>query len=212
MALPTRLRVDDLPDDKAIYVRNRSNGDFLLTIHSSNSGPQLVPIPKTFIPIEVTAFCEPSLFKKSSDFRRSLNKGVIELISEEAALKILDTPNGRAELERIRRETTGVAFIPETNHSPSPLEVISENNKGEAADLIKDIIIREDLDESEKLRQLTVEQEMGNLTKDDLEYITLHTDSKSRIHKWALKIIEQKNENLFTGGQDGKQQKGSDSW
>jgi len=184
-----KMTVEGLLNDKPIYVRNKSNGDFLLTLYRQDGHSELVPIPKTFIPVLVTNFAEPVLFKRSSDFRRSLAKGIIELIPEKEALKELSKKSSMRELERLRRdEYSELDFSKDS--AVTPLEAIQQIGTDNVSLKTRDTITRSDISDEDKLSLLMSEFKSGNLKKEDFEFIIITTDKKSKLAKWAGKRIK----------------------
>lgn len=184
-----KLTVDGLAKDQPIYVRNRSNGDFLLTLYRQDGSSELVPIPRTFIPVLVTNFAEPAMFKRSSDFRRSIAKRVLELIEEETALKELAEEASIIELERLRKEEFSDLSFQE-DAKVTPLEAIEQMGEGELSLRVRDTIVRTDITEDDKIALLMAEYKNDNVSKEDLELIATTTDKGSSLSKWASRMLK----------------------
>ena len=76
------LTVDDLSDESKIYVLNKASGDVNISLVHKHGNRDLVTIPKTWIPVQVTNFAPKDSYIDSSDFRKLVNKGVLVLVKE----------------------------------------------------------------------------------------------------------------------------------
>jgi len=137
------ITVDELVKGKPIYVKNKSKGDFLLTLYRGDGSSELVPVPKTFIPICVTNFAEPDMFRKSSDFRRAVSRGLIEIISSEQAITELKEDDAKGELERIRNLFGNIDYA--ATQDVTAMEVIRDIGSDKVSLKVRDIIMRSDI-------------------------------------------------------------------
>lgn len=184
------LHIEQIPDDSPLYVRNKADGDFLLTLYSKQGSPESVPLPRTWIPILATSFAPTSLFKESTDFRKALGKGIIEIIDQKEAEEILKRPEAIQELERLRRDVFS-AFT--TESSPvSSYEAMEAIAKEEINERVVDTMLRDDLGVDDKMSMLINEAERGGLKKEDFEYIIAQATDK-KISNWATKMLESVN-------------------
>jgi len=191
----SKLTVDKLNANEPIYVKNKTNGDFLIPIRSMEGGSELVPIPRTSIPIMVTNFAEGILFKKSSDFRKAVAKGYLELIPEKEAIEELETEEAVMELERLRRsEFTNLVY---ETAKVSPMEALQEVGVETISPKVKDILLRTDMTEDDKFAMLINEHKMGTMKKDDYEFLITTLGEKTKISRWASKALLNLKNNLF---------------
>ncbi len=188
------LTVDDLESGKSIYVKpiagDRTPGDINLTLHSATGQPLLVYIPRTFIPIRVTDFAPADMFIASTDFRKCVSGNYLKIIPVDEAEKILSTPEGREELERVRTEIYGGKGMT-AQKEVEPMEVIDEVGNNEVTLKIKDVMIREDINDAEKLNLLRIEKDI--MIKADFDFILSIVDDKSDISKWAKNVLSMGN-------------------
>lgn len=182
------ITVDQLKLKSPIYVLNKSNGDFLLTLYDKAGNSELIPIPKTFIPVLITGFAAPEKFVESSAFRQAVSKGVLEIIPEEEAFKQLEGKFARLEQDRLRKVLSNLN--PERDDTLSSLEVIKEVGDKNVNIRIKDIIMRSDITENEKHALLVGEEKSVGLKKEDYEFIVLTIEEDSPIAKWASKKLD----------------------
>lgn len=67
----------------------------------NGTGVDIVRIPRTFIPIDLTQQVPRQQLLNSAEFRKTLQKQLINLASDPYAKAILSTPDGKAEQRRI---------------------------------------------------------------------------------------------------------------
>jgi len=191
-----KLTVDNIDPNGSIYVKNNTNGDFLIPIRDSSGSSELVSVPKTFIPIMVTNFAEGLAFKKSSDFRKAVAKGYLEIIPEEQAELELSEEESIMELERLRKtEFSNINY--EAAKSITPMEAIKDVGAENVNSKVKDIIIRSDITEDDKLALLITEHKLGNLKIEDYDFILMTSSDKGKISKWASKAKLNVKNNIF---------------
>lgn len=92
-----------------VYVLNSSTGDLhgqiLMSVPKKNgNGSDLVRVPKTFIPIDLTAQVTRSQLMESSEFRKTVTNGLLKPVTREYAEVLLSTEEGREERRRIDNE------------------------------------------------------------------------------------------------------------
>ncbi len=182
----TRLTVDDLKTDQPIFVYNMSKGDHTLSVRTGDGGVTPITVPKTFIPVQITEQIDPALLKKSEDFRKACFKGVFQIVPNEVAKKVLETREAIIEIERIRKQSnySGLKYLKSPNENMSILEASKNTNIAVSA-TVKDILLRDDLTEDDKLASLTTEERLGSLNKQDYEYIISTTETNSKLNKWG---------------------------
>lgn len=90
-----------------VWVMNTSekSGDaaqILISVPKVNgTGVDVVRIPRTFIPIDLTMQVPRAQLLNAAEFRKTLQKGLINLASEPYAKALLSTSDGKAEQRRI---------------------------------------------------------------------------------------------------------------
>lgn len=180
------ISIESLEMNKAVYVRSiagdgKAAGDVNIILHREGDGkPELLVIPKTHIPIKVTDFATPKMIVSSTDFRRALASGRLELVEESEAIKELSTPIGMRELERVRKKM--FLDAPVSEKEVTPIEVLNELGSSDVAIRVKDIMLRS-IDEDEKLSLLMAEARY--MKNDDFRFVLSSVEESSEIGKWA---------------------------
>lgn len=193
LKLSKELTVDELDGKSAIYVictgeeRGYPPGDVNMSLYRRDGSPQLVVIPKTFIPIKITDLAPPSAFIESSDFRRLISVGLLTLVSEEDAKAMLKSPEAVEEMARIKDELSGMSF--KEASTVTPIEIIETLSSENVNFRVKDIMLRNDIGDESKLPLLR--REKVSLTKLDYEFILSTVDEKSPIAAWVKEMMRE---------------------
>lgn len=158
-----------------IFVLNTSNGDVSLTIKTKHGDTEFIRIPRTFIPTEVTAYIPKQDVVDSSDFRKCIQKGLLNLISETDALEILSSEDAKEETSRLSKT---VVFGKAEN--PIKNEEVEANVRPRLKALI--------LDNSETLlSSIKREHHIRNLTASEIKYIDINC-KKEDVLTWSKKL------------------------
>jgi hypothetical protein len=97
-----------------LFVMNTTSGDLsgkvLISIPKTNGqGHDMIRIPKTFIPVDVTLDGPPRKnIIQATDFRSSIGKGMIKLATREYAELLLNSPEGKEELRKLQNERMAI--------------------------------------------------------------------------------------------------------
>lgn len=204
------LDLDQLLDEnKPIYVINTSNpkGTLMCTFtDASGKNAKVLKIPKTWIPINVTAQAPKAILRDSLDFREHLYKRMITLISPEDALKILATEDAQEEVRILsnsdfahnssfasQRAKDLIAASDNSEQMKIKGQLKLENEEQNAANEINPAVIdiahrynQKDLDAKMALREFRCIQE--TLKADDLDYVIGNCDSS--IREWARELVK----------------------
>lgn len=179
------MNISDIKKNESFYILNKTSGHFMLVIQvPGNSSSTAIEIPLSAKPIDVTQFAPSEYFKNSMDFRNAVRKGAIEILSKEEV------------------ESKGLQAFEDNidNINPSALpqqvsdETIEDNlfkyaDERGVSDKIRDITIRDDIDDLEKTSILEEEFVQGNVTNKELEFLLTVFVEKSKVHKWAAKKL-----------------------
>jgi len=184
------MDLDDLiRDNKPIYVRNRTKpkGSIALTIFGENSRPIPLEIPNTWIPICVSATIPLKFLANSTDFRRMLDKGLIELVDPKTAKEIMGMEDARIEYERLHVSQFSEKLGPEMAEVKEKLKEMSDYSQEIMDDgiqpIVKDVLLR-DIPDREKISILKNYED--SLTTKDKQYL-IATGSPS-IKNWVSKL------------------------
>jgi len=173
-------------DNSSVWVLNTSNpkGNINLTVSDGAGGNLTLVIPVTFAPIDLTTQATKQVILTSPQFRRLVSYKMITLISEEEALKRLEDPKVKKEIERImmKENEHGIELeVPE-------IKSLQEGELGNVSGFAMNLANTEDLDEEQVLTTL-----MGNessMTKEDMEYIA-NVSKLPKVKAYAAsKVVE----------------------
>lgn len=95
---------DALKSDQPIWVINNSQpkAQLIITITDPLSGkPRTMEFHRTFVPFCLSDMVPRSVLEQSLEIRNFIRKGVLKLITEDEAMKILSSEDGRREHERL---------------------------------------------------------------------------------------------------------------
>ena len=182
------LTVDDLAQNEAIFVINKSKGDICINVANQNQRLETIHVPRTWVPIQLTNFIAPKFLLDSNDFRRVVAKGKLALVTKEEAYKIQSTPEAKKEIERLRNEYFKNVAYGDNDDNPTAFETVSTQDDSKVSFKVKDILLQ-DISDEEKVNALDNEFRMDEVTKDDIEFILATVDSRSDVHKWANKKL-----------------------
>lgn len=165
-----------------VYVRNRTDGQLCLTVSGADGKPTTLFLPKTKNPICLSDMLPKKTILESLDIKHYMNDGALEPMDAKDAERILRTPEGKMEAERLRKQKFTPSFA-ETTQSAKDFEEIEKLKQQENLDdkvqlRVKDILLREETSKN-IIAMLAAE----DLSKDDLEYIVLNSDG--RVKNWA---------------------------
>ena len=176
-----------LDEKKPIYVYNSSNnprGIVTVIVFRPNGSPFVIPIKKTWIPICMTDYCTHEALRNSDDFRKNLTQGLIQLVDQEEAEKILSEEDAQEELIRLNLSQYGSydGTPPKSN-----LQVFSDqaSQVDQVKITVKEILLR-DVSLSEKYHLLRSSED--SLNADDYKYIV--ANSSGKVLEWAQKHLE----------------------
>jgi len=195
-------------EGKPIYVLNRTNPPAVVSLtlaHPRTGEKRYGAIPPTFVPIDLSALFPRTILRESYDIRQYLLKGILELIPQKRAERILAQPDAQEELERIasskfsgRNVTEAMKSLRDANKDigrlqrDAELEAGMEEGEDEPInDKVRDICVRLEegsLKANEALAQLKSIQHI--LIEADYQYILSTVDS-GKIKKWVKEKLAQ---------------------
>ncbi len=181
-----RLTVDDLDPNEPIFVYNNSRGDHTISVRTGDGGVIPITVPKTFIPVQITEQVAPEVLIRSEDFRRACFKNVLILVPKKDAVPKLESKNAILEIERLRKQSnfSGIDYLKDPGDNTSIIEA-AKNTNPTVSIVIKDILMREDLSEDDKISLLANEERLGSMDRPDFEYVISTTEQASKLSKWA---------------------------
>lgn len=101
--------LEDTGEKGAVWVLNTMTGDMqgqlLINVPKKHgNGQDLVRVPKTFIPMDLTDQVSKGQLLESSEFRKTITGGLLKLITPEYAELVLSSDEGREEKRRVINE------------------------------------------------------------------------------------------------------------
>lgn len=191
-AIPS-VSISDLEksNNSAVWVFNMSGssttsstGRGVINVSVNDGVGNKIPIriPITWVPIDLTTQATKSALLTSPDFRKLASKGVLKLISDEEAIKIVSTPEGA-------KETMVVHTVEKYQ---GDLDNISADVSGEVtSDAINPTAVsvtsRDDLDEDSCIGMLNRNEMVFN--NEDYKYIAKNSKFSS-VKDWAIARID----------------------
>lgn len=162
-------------DSSSLYVFNRTTrkgvvpGTINMTVTESNGKSALVRMPVTDIPIDLTTQNTKSAILQSPHFRRLVATQMVGIISEDHAMKLLDSDDARREQNRVLNIIANLDDSILQNTAPDEVKALTQEANEELSGIAMNIGAATE-DEDAVLRQLKQNQE--SLTTADLQYIT----------------------------------------
>lgn len=171
----------------SVWVLNQSNpkGNVAMTMPDGMGGTVVVTVPVTWIPVDLTTQATKKSITSSPTFRRMMITGMLAVISDDDASKLLDTAEARKEADRVYRFVSDVS----ANESVIPQEVkslqaeVSGNVSGFAMNLATS-----DIDEEQALNMMRGNE--TSMTEDDFKYIAANS-VHARVKSYAAsKLVD----------------------
>lgn len=175
-------------DTSSVWVLNTSGragaskGIINVTITEGNGRASVVRIPVTKIPVDLTTQATKTALMMSPDFRRIVAAGIVMVITEESALKLLDNDEAREEQRRL----LNVEQQHEIQNSDLPSEVQSMN--AESAGSISGFALNlaHATEGDEEAMCANLRNNSDSLSKEELQYIV----NNSVLHKIKMLAAE----------------------
>jgi len=214
-----RMQEDSATKHSSVFVINTSDrgglmqkGDVILPIRiGERAEPTLVKVPNTWIPIDLTSFVGLVHLADSIELRKALNSGVLTLIHENTALKILSSVQAREEQQLIIMRNTHIddEAIKNLEKATGPQseivrKIVEERKKALASGNVSpedgvnprlvSIVNRDDLDSRAMIASLRTLE--NSLTSKDVHYVLSHVNSNKHeaVLAWARELLEEINE------------------
>jgi hypothetical protein len=111
----------------ALFVVNQTESIQTFIIENQRGAKNLVTVPKTWIPIDLSLQAKRSDIIVSPNYRKVISLKNIKPIDEETAHKILSTPEARAEAETLTQNSI------RGNANPNPIAKLVETNTAVAS-------------------------------------------------------------------------------
>jgi len=196
-----------------VYVINATTGELagnlLFSVPKLNgNGHDLIRMPKTFIPLDLAMQVSRAQLLQSSEFRNTVNKGLIKICSKEYALAVLESPDGKAEAARIQNELRAARAVVENaviseESEDDYIEVKkvekevkaaaeSSTNTNNVSIKLKTLVNNAKHDEWTQVRVVTSLRNYGDLSKKEVAYLSKQYKDSPRIRKFLQEYAKEK--------------------
>lgn len=165
-----------------MWVVNKSNprGNINIQVNNGMGGVQVVGIPVTWIPIDVSMLAPRSSVLQNANFRRLVGAGFIQIVDSDSAEAFMQQTEAREEQRRISR-IDGGAPVGDIKD-----EVVVEDNANSEEDMLSSVVqgvlSQDDLTESAVISVLRGQADI--LTEQDLRYLMQHHEMAG-VKEWA---------------------------
>ncbi len=194
-----------------VFVINATSGELggnlLFSVPKLNgNGHDLIRVPKTFIPIDLSMQVSRQQLIASSEFRSTVNKGLIKIASREYANMLLQSEDGRAEQLRIQNEMKAARMVVENavvqeDSEDDYIEVKAaekEAKKASDADTntvsikLKTLVNNAKHEEWAQTKVTTSLRNYGELSRKDVSYLSKQFKDSPRIRKYLQEVAKEK--------------------
>ena len=202
----------------SVYVLNNSSdakrgrGDILFSMPRQDGGEDVVRVPKTWIPVDLTDQVEKPTLLRSSRFRRVVSSDMVTLLHPDYAEKMLESEAAQEEKERLDNEREAaramLAANPTTpkdededeDETPQQRRRKEAQNKREESEggttgveqttAKFDLLLGRLQGEGNQIRILNALRNEGPLTRKQLKKVLKTFASLSKVVAWAEKRLE----------------------
>lgn len=194
-----------------VYVVNATSGELggnlLFSVPKLNgNGHDLIRVPKTFIPIDLSMQVSRQQLIASSEFRSTVNKGLIKIASREYAMMLLNSEDGKAEQIRIQNEMKAARMVvenavvqEESDDDYIEVKAVEKEAKASAAADVKTVSIKlktlvnnakhEDWTQTKVTTSL---RNYGDLSKKEVAFLSKEFKDSPRIRKFLQEHAKEK--------------------
>lgn len=175
-------------DQASVWVFNMSGiertkmkrGIINLSVNDGIGNTMAVRVTITWICVDLTTQVTKSALVLNPEFRRLVSRGVLKIISEEEALKIVNTPEGIAETQKVH---TSEQYTGSFEDQPVLNDVVDSSAVNAIA---MSVVSRDDLDDEACISLLSGHEMV--LKRGDFEYISKNSRFP-RVTTWALERL-----------------------
>jgi hypothetical protein len=203
-----------------VWVLNTMTGDMqgqlLINVPKKHgNGQDLVRVPKTFIPLDLTDQVSKGQLLESSEFRKTITGGLLKLITSEYANLVLSSDEGKEERRRVTNEmnkaktiiaNAGVASdedddeVDAEDASREARKLRDGSDNGKSAKTAKANVklqtaVNNGMEAEENEKQILARiknHAVGNdLTLSDVKWLNVKLGDKPRIKKYLKEVYEE---------------------
>lgn len=175
-------------NESSVWVLNTSGangsskGIINITITEGNGRATVVRVPVTAIPVDLTTQATKNALMMSPDFRRLVASGIVRLISDENAMKMLDNDTARAEQRRLLN--IDLQHEIQSDNLPSEVQSMQAEAQGNIGGFALNIAHTSEGDEEAICANLR--NNADSLSPEELQYIV----NTSTMHKVKMAAAE----------------------
>ena len=157
----------------SIWVLNSSNpkGNITITVPNGMGNQVTVIVPVTWIPVDMTTQATKQSLLASPVFRRMLALGMIAVISEDDAQKLLQDDAAQTEMQRIYAMPREMSGAPDMQ--PAAVATLKSEESGDVSGFALNICHTDSLDEAQAMN--AVKGNEGTLSETDMKYIVANS-------------------------------------
>jgi hypothetical protein len=212
--------LEDSGEKGSVWVLNTMTGDMqgqlLINVPKKHgNGQDLVRIPRTFIPMDLTDQVSKGQLLESSEFRKTVTGGLLKLITPDYANLVLSSDEGREEKRRVTNEmnkaktilaNAGVASdeeddevdVEDASREARKLRDGSDNGKGaktSKANVKLQTAVNNGLEAEENEKQILARirtyANSNDMTIADVKWLNTKLGDKPRIKKYLKEVYDE---------------------
>ena len=196
-------------DKGPVYVINATSGELggnlLFSVPKLNgNGSDLIRVPKTFIPVDLAMQVSRAQLVASSEFRTTVNKGLIKIANPQYARALLDSEDGKAEQLRIQNEMKAARMVVEnaivqdtTEDDYIEVKQVEKEAKKAAGDDVKTVSIKLKTlcnnakhEEWAQTKITTSLRNYGDLSKKEIAFVSKQFKDSPRVRKYLQEVAK----------------------
>lgn len=173
----------------SVWVLNYSQpkGNLHFGVADGMGGQLIVKIPVTWIPIDLTTQASKSVLLGNPVFRRFAMQGLLRLVDEESALKLMDSEQAKEEARRIY-SVDSLPIAQNTLTAPDKVKGVQMEAMGNVSGFAMNLANTTDVGEDQIMNSL-IGQESA-LTKADFQYIAQNSQFPKVKEYASKKVVE----------------------
>lgn len=201
----------EMAEKGPVFVINATNGDLggnlLFSVPKlSGNGYDLIRVPKTFIPLDLAMQVSRKQLVESSEFRATVNKGLVKICSREYARALLESEDGKLEQTRIQNELRAARMVVENavvqeDSDDDYIEVkkveataktASDTDQKTVSIKLKTMVNNAKHEEWTQVAIVAALKKYGDLQKKEVGYLSKQYKDSPRIRKYLREVAKEK--------------------
>lgn len=162
--------------------KGKLRGQLVISVPASGGKASEVVLPLTWIPINLTGQTSRKYLLASNNFRNSVSRGLLRLVSEEEAQHVLAQSGGAEEQEKVARFRLGSIDAPNHVDAGAEFDQVQVKDTMEAQGLSAAVYnLVETMKDNSPIEVLNTMRNMGELSRD--EYRAIYIRAKEVRYK-----------------------------